>query len=179
MSAAVCDNHSRSAPNQFTPGICIDKFVKLHLINLDRDGEDPSIAGSALQARYTRGGGTRYPGSGPGENSSSVMVPAGPLSETFCGEILSSRQSFSVSPSDSNNGLVPVTAKIAMRRSRSIAMPVSLTSGSRGSTALSSDACFGGRCTRLGACGAGAFISGGGRFGSTVKPRAGVEYPPP
>jgi hypothetical protein len=43
------------------------------------------------------------------------MVPAGPLSETFCGEMLSIRQSFSASPSDRTTDLVPFTAKIAMR----------------------------------------------------------------
>jgi hypothetical protein len=76
----------------------------------------------------------------------SVMVPAGPLSETFCGEMLSIRQSFSASPSDRTTDLVPFTAKIAMRRSGSITMPLSLTSGGRGSPALSGDAASAGRC---------------------------------
>src|SRR5262249_14651842 len=47
----------------------------------------------------------------------SVIVPAGPLSETCCGEMLSIRQSFRVSPSDRATELVPFTAKIVMRRS--------------------------------------------------------------
>jgi len=76
----------------------------------------------------------------------SVMVPAGPLSEIFCDEMLSICQSFSVSPSDRTTDLVPFTAKIAMRRSGSITMPLSLTSGGRGSPALSEDAASGGRC---------------------------------
>ena len=56
------------------------------------------------------------------------MLPAGPLSMTAFGEMLSSRQPFSVSPSDSTRELVPVTAKIAMRTSGPITTPVSLTS---------------------------------------------------
>src|SRR6516164_8848997 len=45
--------------------------------------------------------------------------------------MLSSRQPFSVSPSDSTRELVPVTAKIAMRKSGPITTPVSRTSGGR------------------------------------------------
>ena len=56
------------------------------------------------------------------------MLPAGPLSMTAFGETLSSRHPFSVSPSDSTRELVPVTAKIAMRKSGPITTPVSLTS---------------------------------------------------
>ena len=56
------------------------------------------------------------------------MLPAGPLSMTAFGEMLSSCQPFSVSPSDSTRELVPVTAKIAMRKSGPITTPVSLTS---------------------------------------------------
>ena len=56
------------------------------------------------------------------------MLPAGPLSTTPSGEMLSSRQPFSASPSDSTRELVPVTAKIAMRKSGPITTPVSLTS---------------------------------------------------
>jgi hypothetical protein len=84
--------------------------------------------GSSSLGRITTGGGdrTRF-ASGLG---SSFMVPAGPLSKTFPGEMRSSRQSFSVSPSDSTSGLVPDTAKIAMRRSGPITTPVSLTSRS-------------------------------------------------
>src|SRR6516162_845492 len=59
------------------------------------------------------------------------MLPAGPLSMTTFGEMLSSRQPFSVSPSDSTRELVPVTAKIAMRKSGPITTPVSRTSGGR------------------------------------------------
>ena len=76
----------------------------------------------------------------------SVMAPAGPLSETFCGEMLSIRQSFSTSPSDRTTDFVPFTAKIAMRRSCSITTPLSLTSGGRVSPALFEDAASGGRC---------------------------------
>jgi hypothetical protein len=73
-----------------------------------------------------RGGRTRF----ASNRGSSFMVPAGPLSKTFPGEMRSSRQSFSVSPSDSTRELVPDTAKIAMRRSGPITTPVSLTSRS-------------------------------------------------
>ena len=76
----------------------------------------------------------------------SVIVPAGPLSETSCGEMLSIRQSFSASPSDRTTALVPFTAKIAMRRSGSITMPLSLTSGGRRSLLLSDDAVCEARC---------------------------------
>ena len=44
------------------------------------------------------------------------MFPAGPLSTTRSGEMLSSRQPFSASPSDTTRELVPVMAKIAMRK---------------------------------------------------------------
>ena len=76
----------------------------------------------------------------------SVIVPAGPLSETSCGEMLSIRQSFSASPSDRTTALVPFTAKIAMRRSGSITMPLSLTSGGPRSLLLSDDAVCEARC---------------------------------
>ena len=66
------------------------------------------------------------------------MVPDGPLSKTFPGAMWSRRQSFSVSPSDSTSGLVPDTAKIAMRTSDPTTMPVSLTSRS-GDLASSAD----------------------------------------
>ena len=64
------------------------------------------------------------------------MLPAGPLSMTAFGEMLSSRQPFSVSPSDSTRELVPVTAKIAMRKSGPITTPVSLTSHNGESASL-------------------------------------------
>ena len=55
------------------------------------------------------------------------MLPAGPLSTTPCDEMLSSRQPFSVLPSDSTRELAPVKAKIAMRKCGPITTPVSLT----------------------------------------------------
>ena len=67
------------------------------------------------------------------------MLPAGPLSMTTFGEMLSSRQPFSVSPSDSTRELVPVTAKIAMRKSGPITTPVSLTSRNGESASLAED----------------------------------------
>ena len=86
-----------------------------------------TLGSSSLGRTATGGGGRTRFASGLG---SSFMVPAGPLSKTFPGEMRSSRQSFSVSPSDSTSGLVPDTAKIAMRRSGPITTPVSLTSRS-------------------------------------------------
>ena len=67
------------------------------------------------------------------------MLPAGPLSMTTFGEMLSSRQPFSVSPSDSTRELVPVTAKIAMRKSGPITRPVSLISRNGESASLAED----------------------------------------
>src|SRR5215469_15010396 len=67
------------------------------------------------------------------------MLPAGPLSMTTFGEMLSSRQPFSVSPSDSTRELVPVTAKIAMRKFGPITTPVSLTSRNGESASLAED----------------------------------------
>src|SRR6202030_992601 len=49
------------------------------------------------------------------------------------------RQPFSVSPSDSTRELVPVTAKIAMRKSGPITTPVSLTSRNGESASLAED----------------------------------------
>jgi hypothetical protein len=74
------------------------------------------------------------------------MLPAGPLSTTPCGEMLSSRQPFSASPSDSTRALVPVTAKMAMRESGPITTPVSLTSRNGESASLAEDAVPGRRC---------------------------------
>jgi hypothetical protein len=84
--------------------------------------------GSSLSDRTASGrvGRTRFASS----LGSSFMVPAGPLSKTSPGKMRSSRQSFSVSPSDSTSELVPDTAKIALRRSGPITTPVSLTSRS-------------------------------------------------
>lgn len=67
------------------------------------------------------------------------MLPAGPLSMTAFGEMLSTRQPFSVSPSNSTRDLVPVTAKIAVRKSGPITTPVSLTSRNDESASLTED----------------------------------------
>ncbi len=77
------------------------------------------------------------------------MLPAGPLSTTPSGEMLSSRHPFSASPSDSTRELVPVTAKIAMRKSGPITTPVSLTSRNGESASLAEDAVSGRRCVGL------------------------------
>ena len=77
------------------------------------------------------------------------MLPAGPLSTTPFGEMLSSRQPFSASPSDSTRELVPVTAKIAMRTSGPITTPVSLTSRNGEAASLAEDAVSGRRCVGL------------------------------
>ena len=97
------------------------------------------------------------------------MLPAGPLSTTPSGEMLSSRQPFSASPSDSTRELVPVTAKIAMRKSGPITTPVSLTSRNGESASLAEDAVSGRRCVGLNSrsgsfriSGAGGSISAGG-----------------
>jgi len=68
------------------------------------------------------------------------MLPARPLSTIPSGEMLSSRQPFSAAPSDSTRELVPVTAKIAMRKSGPITTPVSLTSRNGESASLAEDA---------------------------------------
>ena len=77
------------------------------------------------------------------------MLPAGPLSTTPSGEMLSSRQPFSTSPSDSTRELVPTTAKIAMRKSGPITTPVSLTPRNGESASLPEDAVSGRRCVGL------------------------------
>ena len=88
------------------------------------------------------------------------MVPAGPLSKTFPGEMRSSRQSFSVSPSDSTSGLAPETAKIAMRRSGPITTPVSLTSRSGELASSAEDGTSGRGCMGLNSGSASFRISG-------------------
>jgi hypothetical protein len=88
------------------------------------------------------------------------MLPAGPLSTTPSGEMLSSRQPFSASPSDSTRELVPVTAKIAMRKSGPITTPVSLTSRNGESASLAEDAVSGRRCVGLNSGSASFRISG-------------------
>ena len=102
------------------------------------------------------GGGTRF-ASGLG---SSFMVPAGPPSMTPSGEMLSSRQPFSVSPSDNTRELVPDTAKIAMRRSGPITTPVSLTSRNGELASSAADAVSGRRCVGLNSGSASFRISG-------------------
>ena len=98
------------------------------------------------------------------------MLPAGPLSTTPFGEILSSRQPFSTWPSDSTREFAPVTAKIAMRKSRPMTTPVSLTSCKAESASLAEDAVSGRRCVGLNnglaafrISGAASSISTGGR----------------
>ena len=90
----------------------------------------------------------------------SAMLPAGPLSKTFSGEMLSSRQPFSASPSDSSSELLPVTAKIAMRRSGPITTPVSLTSRSGGSASSAEDGTSRRDCAGLSSGSASCPISG-------------------
>jgi len=77
------------------------------------------------------------------------MLPAEPLSTTLSGEMLSSRQPFSASPSDSTSGIVPVTAKIAMRKSGPVTMPVNLTSRNDEAASLAEDGVSGWRCVGL------------------------------
>jgi hypothetical protein len=91
------------------------------------------------------------------------MLPAGPLSTTPSGEMLSSRQPFSASPSDSTRELVPVTAKIAMRKSGPITTPVSLTSRNGESASLAEDAVSGRRCVGLDSGSVSFGISAGGK----------------
>ena len=88
------------------------------------------------------------------------MLPAGPLSTTPFGEMLSSRQPFSASPSDSMRELVPVTAKIAMRTSGPITTPVSLTSRNGEAASLAEDTVSGRRCVGLNSGSASFRISG-------------------
>ena len=91
------------------------------------------------------------------------MLPAGPLSMTALGEMLSSRQPLSVSPSDSTRELVPVTAKIAMRKSGPITTPVSLTSRNDESASLAED---GVSWASLPISGAAGSASAGGKWAS-------------
>jgi hypothetical protein len=77
------------------------------------------------------------------------MLPAGPLSTTPSGEMLLSRQPFSASPSDSTRELVPVRAKIAMRKSGPVTTPVSLTSRNDEAASLAEDTVSGRRCVGL------------------------------
>jgi hypothetical protein len=62
-----------------------------------------------------------------------VVIPVGPLRDTWFGSMLSRRHSLMVSPSARVSGLPPGTAKIARRRSGSMTIPVSRTFGNPGS----------------------------------------------
>ena len=84
----------------------------------------------------------------------SVIVTPGPLSKTPCGEMLSTRQSFSASPSDRTTDFAPFTAKIAMRRSGSITMPLSLTSAGRRSSPWTEEMASGELCVAPCGCSA-------------------------
>jgi hypothetical protein len=88
------------------------------------------------------------------------MLPAGPLSTTPSGEMLSSRQPFSASPSDSTRELVLVTAKIAMRKSGPITTPASLTPRNGESASSAEDVVSGRRCVGLNGGSASFRISG-------------------
>jgi hypothetical protein len=102
------------------------------------------------------------------------MLPAGPLSTTPFGEILSSRQPFSASPSDSARELVPFTAKIALRKSVPITTPVSLTSRNGESASLAEDAASGRRCVGLNSGSASLRVSGAaGSISAGVKRASG------
>src|ERR1700739_832617 len=79
----------------------------------------------------------------------STMLPDGPLSTTLSAEMLSSRQPFSASPSDNTSGAVPATAKIAMRISGPVTIPVSLTSCNDEAASLAEDGVSGWRCVGL------------------------------
>lgn len=103
------------------------------------------------------------------------MLPAGPLSTTPSSEMLSSRQPFSASPSDSTRELVPVTAKIAMRNSGPITTPVSLTSRNGESPSLAEDAVSGRRCVGLNSGSASFRISGAAGSNSAGGKRAPGE----
>ena len=64
---------------------------------------------------------------------SRIAVPAGPANITARGPTLSRRQLLTISPSDRTSGLAPCLAKIALRWSPSITIPVKRTSVSSGS----------------------------------------------
>ena len=102
------------------------------------------------------------------------MLPAGPLSATPFGEILSSRQPLNASPSDSTRELVPATAKMATRKSGPITTPVSLTSRNGESVSLAEDA-VSGRSVRLNSGSASFRISGAAGLISSVGNRAPGE----
>jgi hypothetical protein len=103
------------------------------------------------------------------------MLPAGPLSTTPFGEILSSRQPFNASPSDRTCKLVPATAKIAMRKSGPITTPVSLTSRNGESASLAEDAVSGRRNVELNSGSASFRISSAAGLISTGGKRAPGE----
>ena len=103
------------------------------------------------------------------------MLPAGPLSTTPSGEMLSTRQPFSGSPSDSTRELVPVKAKIAMRKPGPITTPVSLTSRNGESASSAEDAVFGRRCVGLNSGSASCRVSGAAGSISAGGKRASGE----
>jgi len=103
------------------------------------------------------------------------MLPAGPLSATPFGEILSSRQPLNASPSDSTRELVPATAKVATRKSGPITTPVSLTSRNGESASLAEDAVSGRRSCGLNSGSASFRISGAAGLISSVGNRAPGE----
>ena len=102
------------------------------------------------------------------------MLPAGPLSATPFGEILSSRQPLNASPSDSTRELVPATAKMATRKSGPITTPVSLTSRNGESASLAEDA-VSGRSVGLNSGSASFRISGAAGLISSVGNRVPGE----
>src|SRR6516164_9910372 len=103
------------------------------------------------------------------------MLPAGPLSATPFGEILSSRQPLNASPSDSTRELVPATAKMATRKSDPITTPVSLTSRNGESASFAEDAVSGRRSVGLNSGSASFRISGAAGLISSVGNRAPGE----
>jgi hypothetical protein len=103
------------------------------------------------------------------------MLPAGPLSTTPFGEILSSRQPLNASPSDSTRELVPATAKMATRKSGPITTPVSLTPRNGESASLAEDAVSGRRSCGLNSGSASFRISGAAGLISSVGNRAPGE----
>jgi hypothetical protein len=103
------------------------------------------------------------------------MLPAGPLSTTPFGEILSSRQPFNASPSESTRELVPAAAKMATRKSGPITTPVSLTPRNGESASLAEDSVSGRRSVGLNSGSASFRISGAAGLISSGANRAPGE----
>ena len=80
---------------------------------------------------------------------SRVVIPVGPLSDTWFSPMLSRCHSLMVSPSARASGLLPGTAKMATRCSGSMTIPLSLRFGSCGSEDLSPVGRSGGRRVSL------------------------------